>query len=59
MKIKSVQMMREIRDQISSDIKQMQWDEEQKYLQNHIKTFDFLTKKNSNKSMLMDSKKLG
>ena len=59
MKIDAVKMMRNIRDQISSDIKEMQWEEEQRYLRDHIKTFKFLTKKITNKGIHMGSKKLG
>ena len=42
MKIKSVNMMRDIRDQISTDIQAMGWKEEQEYLRNQIKTFECL-----------------
>ncbi len=51
MKIKSVEMMINIRDQISSDIKEMQWNDEQKYLRDHIKSFKFLTKNIYNKQI--------
>ena len=52
MKIKSVEMMINIRDQISSEIKEMPWNHEQQYLRDHIKSFDFLTKFVSNKQIL-------
>ena len=51
MKIKSVEMMINIRDQISSEIKEMPWNHEQQYLRDHIKSFDFLTKFVSNKQI--------
>jgi hypothetical protein len=57
MKIKAVEMMRNIRDKISSDIQEMHWDDEKDYLKNHMQTFHFLTKissqpeENNNKKM--------
>ena len=56
MKIKSVEMMINIRDQISSEIKEMQWNHEQKYLRDHIKSFDFLIKSVSNKQIQLPTK---
>ena len=44
MKIKSVEMMRSIRNQMSMDIQDMDWKEEQEYLNSQIKSFEFLTK---------------
>lgn len=43
MKIETVKMMRNIRDQMSLDIKGMTFKEEQDYLQKQIKTFKHLT----------------
>jgi len=51
MKIKSVELMRNIRDKISSDIEEMQWTDENKYLREHIKSFEFLTKSIPNKAL--------
>lgn len=45
MKIEAVKMMRNIRDKMSNDVKNMSWDKEQEYLNSRIKTFDFLIKK--------------
>jgi hypothetical protein len=42
MKIESVKMMRDIRDQMSLDIKGMTFEEEQKYLMNQIQTFKYI-----------------
>ncbi len=52
MKIKSVEMMINIRDQISSEIKEMSWNHEQQYLRDHIKSFDFLIKSVFNKQIM-------
>ncbi len=43
MKIEAVKMMRNIRDQMSLDMKGMSYQEEQKYLSNHITTFEYRT----------------
>ena len=43
MKIESVKMMRDIREQISFDIKEMTFAEEQEYLMKQIRTFQYLT----------------
>lgn len=43
MKIEAVKMMRNIRDQMSLDIKGMTFKEEQDYLRSQIKTFAYLT----------------
>lgn len=44
MKIKSVEMMRSIRSQLSTEIEGMDWKKEDEYLKCQIKTFEFLTK---------------
>ena len=51
MKIKSVEMMRSIRNQMSMDIQDMDWKEEQKYLNSKIKSFEFLTKQLPNTTL--------
>ncbi len=51
MKIEAVKMMRDIRDQMSLDIKGMTYEEEQDYLRSQIKTFEFLTKTMPNKRL--------
>ncbi len=50
MKIEAVKMMRNIRDQMSLDIKGMTWEEEQEYLRSQTKNFEFLTKVMLNKT---------
>ena len=40
MKIKSVELMRNIRDRISQETMEMSWLEEQEYLKNHIGSFE-------------------
>lgn len=52
MKIESVQMMRDIRDQMSLDIKGMTFEEEQKYLLNQIQTFKYLIQIKPNLSLI-------
>jgi hypothetical protein len=54
MKIKSVKLMRDIRNQISNDIENMDWKEECKYLNQQIKTFGFLTKPSPNTTLNSD-----
>ncbi len=54
MKIKAVKMMRNIRNQMSLDIKGMTCNEEQEYLKSQIKTFKFLTTIMPNKSIETD-----
>ena len=44
MKIKAVEMMRNIRNKLSSEVNQMTWQEEANYLNNQIKNFQTLTK---------------
>jgi hypothetical protein len=51
MKIKAVKMMRNIRNQMSNDIKGMTFDEEKEYLRHRIKSFEFLVKEVPNKSI--------
>ena len=47
MKINAVKLMRDLRDNISKDINNMSWKEEQEYLKKHSKHFEYLiTKKN-------------
>lgn len=54
MKIESVKMMRDIRDQISLDIKGMTFEEEQKYLLNQIQTFKYLIQIKPNQALQPD-----
>ena len=54
MTIKSVELMRDLRDQISLDIQGMDWREEQEYLAGHIKTFESLTKPPPNTALNSD-----
>ncbi len=54
MKIESVKLMRTIRDQMSKELKNMEWKDEQEYLRNHIKTFVFLVKEEPNKALNSD-----
>ncbi len=51
MKIKSVEMMRSIRNQMSMDIQDMDWKEEQEYLNSKIQSFEFLTKQLPNTTL--------
>ena len=51
MKIRSVELMRDIRHQISLDIQGMAWKEEQEYLASQIKAFESLTKPPPNKTL--------
>ncbi len=51
MKIRSVELMRDIRHQISLDIQSMAWKEEQEYLASQIKAFESLTKHPPNKTL--------
>ena len=48
MKIEAVKMMREIREKMSADTKDMTWDEEELYLTNRISVFSGIAKKVSN-----------
>lgn len=48
MKIEAVKMMREIRENMSADTKDMTWDEEEQYLKNRISVFSGIAKKASN-----------
>lgn len=57
MKIEAVKMMRNIRDQMSLDIKGMTCEEEQEYLSSQIKAFKFLTKVMPNKKFERDAGK--
>ncbi len=58
MKIEAVKMMRNIRDQMSLDIKGMTWEEEQEYLRSQTKNFEFLTKVMPNKTLNPTARKL-
>jgi hypothetical protein len=51
MKIKSVDLMRSIRDRINQDIDGMSWPEEQEYLKSHIHSFDAMLKEMPNKRL--------
>ena len=44
MAIKSVKMMREIRDKLNQRIEGMAWEDENIFLEKHITTFKFLVK---------------
>ena len=50
MKIEAVKMMRDIRDQMSKDIKGMTWEEEQSYLRDHAKSFELLASNEGGRS---------
>ena len=50
MKIKSVQLMRDIRDRMSHEIKGMSWAQEQEYLKKRRGSFDGLLKQMPNKT---------
>jgi hypothetical protein len=54
MKIKSVELMRDIRSSISLDIQGMDWKEEQQYLASKIKAFESLTKSAPNTTLNSD-----
>ena len=58
MKIKSVELMRSIRDRISQETSGMSWLEEQEYLRSHIGSFQSLLKEMSNKAVQPPSKTL-
>ncbi len=47
MAIKSVKMMREIRDKMNQRIEGMVWEDESTFLEKHITTFSFLLKERS------------
>jgi len=49
MKIEAVKLMRNLRSQISTDIEGMKWDEEQEYLREKVKSFEFLMNLQSKK----------
>jgi len=51
MKIKSVELMRSIRDRMSQETSGMPWIEEQEYLKNHSRYFDALLKAMPNKAI--------
>ena len=51
MKIKSVQLMRSIRDRMSQETQGMSWAEEQEYLKAHGGTLEVLFKKMPNKAI--------
>jgi hypothetical protein len=48
MKIEAVKMMRELREKISAETKDMTWAEEQKYLADHITVFSGIANKAPN-----------
>jgi hypothetical protein len=48
MKIEAVKMMRELREKLSADTKDMTWAEEQQYLADHITSFSGIVKKKPN-----------
>lgn len=51
MKIKSVELMRNIRDRISQETQGMSWVEEQQYLRKHSDSFNDLLKEMPNKAI--------
>ncbi len=51
MKIKSVELMREIRGRMSQETQGMSWVEEQEYLRKHSGSFEGLLKKMPNKTI--------
>lgn len=51
MKIKSVELMRDIRDKMSQETSGMSWLEEKEYLRKHSGAFDTLLKEMSNKAI--------
>lgn len=51
MKIKSVELMRNIRDRISQETIGMSWLEQQEYLRSHITHFELLLKEMPNKAV--------
>jgi len=51
MKIKSVELMRSIRDKMSQDIQGMSWLEEQEYLRKHSGSLADLSKEMPNKAI--------
>lgn len=51
MKIKSVELMRSIRDRINHDINGLSWHEEREYLNSHIGSFEALLKEMPNKGL--------
>ncbi len=54
MKINALEMMRSIRDKVDSEIKNLSWEEESKYLKEHSKYFVYLTEKTPNKALHTD-----
>ncbi|KAF3978485.1 MAG: hypothetical protein HFP77_01635 [Methylococcales symbiont of Iophon sp. n. MRB-2018] len=50
MNINAVQMMREIRNKVDLEIKDLSWQEEAGYLKQHNQSFIYLTQKTANKS---------
>ncbi|RLA07637.1 MAG: hypothetical protein DRQ51_05445 [Gammaproteobacteria bacterium] len=50
MKINAVKMMREIRNKVDLEIKNLSWQEESEFLKQHNKSFTYLTQKTHNKS---------
>jgi hypothetical protein len=51
MKIKSVELMRSIRDHINQEINGMSWYQEQEYLKSHIGSFEAMLKIIPNKRL--------
>ncbi len=51
MKIKSVELMRSIRDRISKETSGMSWLEEQEYLRSHIGSFEAMLEEMPNKAI--------
>ena len=51
MKIKSVELMRNIRDRMSQETSGMTWHEEHEYLTSHISSFEALLKEVPNKRL--------
>ena len=58
MKIEAVKLMRNIREQMSQEIKGMEWREEQEYLRNHIQVFKSFAKDVTQKALHPDDNSL-
>ena len=59
MKIKSVELMRSIRDKMSNEIQGMSWLEEREYLMKHSSSLADFLKEMPNKSIKRDAKQRG
>jgi hypothetical protein len=51
MKIKSVELMRSMRERVNQEIDGMSWSEEQEYIRSHLGSFEAMLKEMPNKRL--------